>query len=62
MKAKQSLEIRTYHREACGLTMDRDHNAAVNLARWTSQPTSAGTHSVDGRGGKTAETEACQPG
>ena len=52
VKAKLSLEIRTYHCGACGLTMDRDHNAAVNLARWTSQATSAGTRSVAGRGGE----------
>ncbi len=52
VKAKLSLEIRTYHCETCGLTLDRDHNAAVNLARWTSQATSAGTHSVAGRGGE----------
>ena len=52
VKAKLPLEIRTYHCETCGLTMDRDHNAAINLARWTSQPTSAGTRSVAGRGGE----------
>ncbi len=51
-KAKLPLEIRTYHCEACGLTLDRDHNAAVNLARWTSQVTSAGTRSVAGRRGE----------
>ncbi|EQD47809.1 ISSoc7, transposase, partial [mine drainage metagenome] len=33
VKAKLPLEIRTYHCGACGLTMDRDHNAAINLAR-----------------------------
>ena len=33
VKAKLPLEIRTYHCEACGLTIDRDLNAAVNLAR-----------------------------
>lgn len=52
VKAKLPLEIRTYHGEARGLTLDRDHNAAVNLARWTSQATSAGTRSVAGRGGE----------
>jgi putative transposase len=51
VRATLSLEIRTYHCEACGRTLGRDHNAAVNLARWTSQPTSAGTRSVAGRGG-----------
>lgn len=52
VKAKLPLEIRTYHCEACGLTLDRDLNAAINLARWTSQATSAGTSSVAGRGGE----------
>jgi putative transposase len=33
---KQRLELsdRTYHCEDCGLDIDRDLNAAVNLARW----------------------------
>ena len=52
VKAKLPLEIRTYHCETCGITMDRNHNAAINLARWTCQPTSAGTSSVAGRGGR----------
>jgi putative transposase len=52
VKAKLPLEIRTYDCEACGLTLDRDLNAAVNLARWTSQVTSAGTRSVAGRRGE----------
>jgi putative transposase len=51
-KAKLSLDERTYHCEACGLTIDRDLNAAINLARWTSTSTSAGTNSVAGRGGE----------
>ncbi|MHB8335740.1 MAG: RNA-guided endonuclease InsQ/TnpB family protein [Acidimicrobiales bacterium] len=60
VKAKLPLEIRTYHCEACGLTLDRDHNAAVNLARWTSQPTSAGTpRGWTSRGGKTATDSFC---
>ena len=52
VKAKLPLEIRTYHCETCGLTIDRDLNAAVNLVRWTSQATSAGTRSVAGRRGE----------
>jgi putative transposase len=52
VKAKLPLEIRTYHCETCGLTIDRDLNAAINLARWTSQATSAGTRSVAGRRGE----------
>jgi len=52
VKAKLSLDERTYHCEACGLAIDRDLNAAINLARWTSTSTSAGTNSVAGRGGE----------
>ena len=49
VKAKLPLEIRTYHCETCGLTLDRDLNAAINLAGWTSNSTPAGTRSVAGR-------------
>ena len=52
VKAKLPLEIRTYHCETCALTLDRDLNAAINLAGWTSDSTSAGTRSVAGRRGK----------
>ncbi len=52
VEAKLPLEIRTYHCGTRDLTLGRDHNAAVNLARWTSQPTSAGTRSVAGRRGE----------
>jgi putative transposase len=52
VKAKLPLEIRTYHCEACGISMDRDLNAATNLAGWTSASTTAGTHSVAGRRGE----------
>ena len=56
-KANLPLDIRTYHCETCGLTVDRDLNAATNLARWASvtpavDPTSAGTSSVAGRRGE----------
>ncbi len=49
---KLPLTLRTYACEHCGHIMDRDLNAATNLARWTSQATAAGTHSVAGRGGE----------
>jgi putative transposase len=52
VKAKLPLEIRTYHCEVCGFALDRDLNAATNLARWTSTSTSAGTRSVAGRRGE----------
>ena len=56
-KAKLALDERQYTCEVCDLTIDRDLNAAINLARWPSsrtegKPTSAGTHSVAGRGGE----------
>ena len=48
VKAKLSLDERTYHCDACGLAIDRDVNAAINLARQGL----AWTHSVTGRGGE----------
>jgi putative transposase len=58
VKAKLSLTERTYCCEACGVNVNRDVNAAINLAR-LGEPASvveqetgpAGTHSVAGRGG-----------
>ena len=35
VKAELDLSQRTYHCEVCGLAIDRDLNAAINLARWT---------------------------
>jgi putative transposase len=52
VKAKLGLNEREYHCEACGLVMDRDLNAATNLAGWPSSSTPAGTRSVAGRGGE----------
>jgi putative transposase len=46
VKAKLSLSERTYTCEACGLVLDRDHNAALNLAALvaaTSTASGAGT-------------------
>ncbi len=48
VNAKLSRERRTYHCAACGLPLDRDLTAAVNLARQGL----AGTNSVTGRGGE----------
>ncbi len=53
VKAKLSLDERTYHCEACGLDIDRDVNAAINLARQGL----AGTHSVTGRGGEVSPAQ-----
>jgi putative transposase len=58
VKAKLSLSERVFDCDMCGVQIDRDVNAAVNLARLGDQtptPVSgsgpAGTHSVAGRGG-----------
>jgi putative transposase len=56
VKAKLSLAERVFDCDTCGASIDRDVNAAVNLAR-LGGPASplgsgpAGTHSVAGRGG-----------
>ncbi len=39
-KDRLDLSERTYHCEHCGLTIDRDLNAAINLARWPALQTS----------------------
>ncbi len=48
VKAKLSLATRTYACDVCGHTVDRDLNAAINLARMGLPGTNSGT----GRGGK----------
>ena len=48
VKATLSLDERTHHCETCGLTLGRDLNAAINLARQGLPGTSSGT----GRGGE----------
>jgi putative transposase len=48
VKAKLSLDERVFHCKVCGLDIDRDVNAAINLARQGL----AGTSSVTGRGGE----------
>jgi putative transposase len=49
-KAKLALSEREYHCEACGLVMDRDRNAALNLAALAAQFDTAGSGPVAGRG------------
>ncbi|WP_243713236.1 IS607 family element RNA-guided endonuclease TnpB [Actinomadura sp. 6K520] len=41
-KAKLPLSVRTFTCDACGLSMDRDHNAAVNLAALAACTTGTG--------------------
>ena len=65
VKATLPLDVRTYHCETCGLQLDRDINAATNLARWASTATSvdltsAGTSSVAGRRGGGDKTESSE--
>jgi putative transposase len=48
VKATLSLDDRVYHCGACGLVLDRDLNAATNLARQGLPATRSGT----GRGGE----------
>ena len=51
VKAKLPLSSRTYACEVCGREVDRDLNAATNLAR-LAIPAAAGTSSVAGRRGE----------
>jgi IS605 OrfB family transposase len=50
VKAKLALSERTYHCQACGLIIDRDHNAARNLAALAAQHHTAGSGPVAARG------------
>ena len=47
VKAKLPLQVRTFTCTACGLTLDRDHNAALNLKQ---QVARSGRETVNGRG------------
>ena len=44
VKAKLSLSERTYTRDSCGLTMDRDLNAAINILVAGSAPETLNAH------------------
>ncbi|OKI61485.1 IS607 family element RNA-guided endonuclease TnpB [Micromonospora sp. CB01531] len=50
VKAKLPLRVRTYICDSCGLTLDRDLNAARNLAAIAREATTAGSGPVAGRG------------
>ncbi len=50
VKAKLALSERTYECTACGLVLDRDLNAARNLAALAAEVATAGSGPVDGRG------------
>jgi putative transposase len=52
VKAKLPLSVREYHCDACGLTLGRDVNAAVNLAKLgIPDLVTAGSGPAAGRGG-----------
>jgi putative transposase len=53
VKAKLSLATRTYACDVCGHTVDRDLNAAINLARMGLPGTNSGT----GRGGEVSPAQ-----
>ncbi|MFG2056123.1 IS607 family element RNA-guided endonuclease TnpB [Micromonospora sp. NPDC048930] len=50
VKAKLPLRVRTYICDSCGLALDRDLNAARNLAALAREATTAGSGPVAGRG------------
>jgi len=50
VKTKLALSEREYQCEACGLVIDRDRNAALNLAALAAQYDTAGSGPVAGRG------------
>ncbi|MGK5671519.1 zinc ribbon domain-containing protein [Micromonospora sp. URMC 106] len=50
VKAKLPLRVRIYLCDSCGLALDRDLNAARNLAALAREVTTAGSGSVAGRG------------
>lgn len=50
VKAKLPLHVRTYVCEACGLAIDRDRNAALNLASLVKHVAGSGRETVNGRG------------
>ena len=59
VKAKLGLNEREYHCEACGLVMDRDLDAATNLAGWPSESTPRGQApwlDVEGRSDRVVRT------
>jgi len=64
VKTKLSLTERTFHCEACGLVIDRDHNAARNLAALVEHVAASGVETKNGRGGERSQagsSNRCSP-
>jgi putative transposase len=58
VKTKLALSDREYHCQACGLVIDRDRNASLNLAALAAQYDTAGSGPVAARGAD-QKTRAC---
>ncbi|MGZ4445008.1 MAG: RNA-guided endonuclease InsQ/TnpB family protein [Nocardioidaceae bacterium] len=58
VRAELDLGERTYRCQSCGLTLDRDVNAAVNLARWPDRQAATAPSQV-ARRGHPASAPAC---
>jgi transposase len=64
VKTKLSLGERMFHCEACGLVIDRDYNAALNLAALVEHVADSGAETENGRGGERSQagsTSRCSP-
>ena len=64
VKTKLSLSERAFHCEACGLVIDRDLNAARNLAALVDHVAASGAETRNGRGGERSQpgpTSRCSP-
>ncbi|MFR0558891.1 zinc ribbon domain-containing protein [Pseudoscardovia radai] len=58
VKAKLTLSERVYHCESCGLTIDRDVNAAVNLRDWNPPVAGSAPETLNARGGDVRRADA----
>ena len=64
MRTKLSLSERVFHCEACGLVIDRDLNASLNLKDLVEHVAASGAETVNGRGGGRSQagpTSRCSP-
>ena len=53
------LSMRTYECNSCGMVIDRDHNAAINIRRWAIEETNrCGTHRIYACGDTSSGDEA----